>query len=189
MWQWYQQVANAVLARDPRGYKAIIEYLTPFDELVELGSDVDVTTPDLAIAEATVWVNDDDVVPTESVSLTATGKLKTKKIPAGEYHALYQDYVCGCVLRVARELFALLPLQTVLVHAVAGQIDSATGHEVEQTIVSVALPRERFVGLNFEAIDCSDAVSAFPHRMKLVKTKGFKPVEPLTVAEARAAVA
>ena len=38
-----------------------------------------------------------------------------KPMPKGLFHGIYLDYLCGCVLRVAREVFALLPVDTVLV--------------------------------------------------------------------------
>ncbi len=32
-----------------------------------------------------------------------------------KFYELYQDYVCGVALRVARELFAILPLNTAFI--------------------------------------------------------------------------
>ena len=40
-------------------------------------------------------------------------------MPKGRFHEIYQDYLCGCLLRVAREVFALFPVDTVLVTAVS----------------------------------------------------------------------
>ena len=44
------------------------------------------------------------------------------------YFELQQDYVSSCILRIARDLFALLPLIMVIIHAYH-QLNTETGHE------------------------------------------------------------
>jgi hypothetical protein len=102
-----------------------------------------------------------------------------KNMAAGKYWALYQDHVCSAGLRVARELFALLPIKVVFVHTYADAVDTATGHAAHVPIVSVAFEREKFGRLNFEALDASDAVGGFGGVMKFKKTSGFGKVEVL----------
>lgn len=46
--------------------------------------------------------------------------------------------------------------------------------------LSVVFNREVLNGLNFEAIDPSDAMKNFRHNMKFMKTKGFSPVERIS---------
>jgi hypothetical protein len=48
-------------------------------------------------------------------------------------------------------------------------------------ILSVRIEKSRLETLNFETIDCSDAMQNFKHNMKFKKTKGFDPVEKLTI--------
>jgi hypothetical protein len=67
----------------------------------------------------------------------------------------------------------------VFVHAVGEILNPQTGHQEQQPIVSVAIPRATLNKLNFNQIDCSDSMSNFSHRMKFSKTKGFAPVEAL----------
>jgi hypothetical protein len=43
----------------------------------------------------------------------------------------------------------------------------------------VKIYRETLSRLNLDAIDCSDAMQNFEHRMKFLKTAGFQPVEKL----------
>jgi hypothetical protein len=99
------------------------------------------------------------------------------------FYELYQDYVCGAVLRVARELFALLPIEMVLVTATGTLLNTQTGHMEEQPILSVAMPRKTLEKLNLDMIDPSDSMSNFIHRMKFMKTKGFAKVERISPEE------
>jgi len=118
----------------------------------------------------------DDIVPTYSLSLTKTGKLSKKDLTKTAYYELVQDYVCSCALRIARDMFALLPLEIVVVHAVDRIINSQTGHQEDATILSIVFERKVLNSLNFDNLDPSDALNNFRHNMKFLKTAGFKTV-------------
>lgn len=125
-------------------------------------------------------VKSDQIVPTFSMSLTRTGKLSKKELTKTAYYELMQDYVCSCAIRIARDMFALLPLHTVVIHAVDHIIDSQTGHHEDSTILSIVLERDVLNSLNFSNIDPSEAMNNFRYNMKFLKTSGFKPVERIT---------
>ena len=93
------------------------------------------------------------------------------------YFSLMQDYICSTMIRVARDSFALLPVEKVYVHAVDDVLNTATGHQDEVTLVSVEFDRARLQSLNMELIDPSDAITGFNNNMKFAKTTGFKAVE------------
>ncbi|MDP3278687.1 MAG: hypothetical protein Q8Q09_26085 [Deltaproteobacteria bacterium] len=44
---------------------------------------------------------------------------------------------------------------------------------------SIAFSRETFARLNFTALDASDSMMNFVHRMKFARTTGFSAIEPL----------
>ena len=95
----------------------------------------------------------------------------------------YQDYVCGCVLRVAREVFAVLPVDTVLVTASVDETRGRLRREATKPVLSVAIPCAKLEGLAFDRIDPSDAIEDFLHRghFKASRSTGeFEPVNPLT---------
>ena len=87
----------------------------------------------------------------------------------------------SCTLRIARDLFALLPLNTVIIHAYDTQLNTETGHEERILILSIQIDREILNGLNFDYIDCSDSLNNFPHHMNFRKTKGFGVVGKINV--------
>ena len=93
------------------------------------------------------------------------------------YFDYTQDYVCSCAIRLARELFAILPISHVVVHAVDNIVNTTTGNQEDCTILSVRFNKDSFAGINFDRIDASDFVEGFEHNMKFMKTTGFKQVK------------
>jgi hypothetical protein len=128
-------------------------------------------------------VQSDQVVPREAKTLTKAGKLSVKPIPESKFNELYQDYVCGCVLRTARELFATLPLKLVVVNVTTRMLNSSTGRLDNLTVLSIAVPRATLDEMNLEAVDPSDAMKLFPHRMGFKRSLGFSAVQPLAKTE------
>ena len=96
---------------------------------------------------------------------------------------LFQGRFDALALRVGRELFAFLPVEMVVVDVQANLLNTRTGHQGIETILSVAMSRAVFAALNFERLDPSDAMENFPHRMNFRKAAGFDPVEPFSDQE------
>jgi len=184
-WQEARALAKRILGGDQEAYLEAIEETQPFSEIRELGSSFSLRVVDKFTVEATLLVNDADVVPSEVKSLLQSGKLSTKKMPKGAYQELYQDYVCSCALRVAGEILALLPVQMVIVSALGNLLNTKTGYIEEQTILSVAIPRETFSGLNLQTVDPSDSMNNFVHRMDFKKTSGFRIVQKIDALSLR----
>jgi hypothetical protein len=182
-WAESRALATRIMAGDPEAHLQAIEGLAPFAEIAGLGSSVQLIVDDGGAVEALLHVNGDIVIPSEIKSLLQSGRLSVKKMPRGQFFDLYQDYVCGCVLRVARELLALLPVRAVVVTALGDVLNLGTGHVESQPILSAAVPRRTLERLNFDNLDPSDSLRNFVHRMSFRKGKGFEPVEQLTIAD------
>lgn len=160
-------------------YYDIIAEANPFEDLLEYGSGFEFGTDDPDLMEIEFQVKSDTVVPKTSKTLTKTGKLSEKALSKTDYYDITQDYVCSCAIRLAREIFALLPVETVIVHADDMILDTATGRDKTQTILSVRFLRSRFENINFDRIDPSDFLETFEHHMKFRKTAGFSEVKRL----------
>lgn len=119
------------------------------------------------------------VIPKETKSLLKSGKLSVKKMPIGRFYEIYQDYICSCIFRIVNELFALLPIEVVIVTAFDEILNTSTGHLEAQPILSVTAPRKTIKSFNMDRIDPSDAMSNFVHNMNFKKTKGFSMVKQL----------
>ncbi len=182
-WAWHQQLASAVLAGDLQAYETAISYFEPLEELEEQGCQIQLGTTDPWYVAASILAKDDSIVPTEEKSLLASGKLSSKKMPAGKQREIYQDYVCGCALRAAREMLALLPVQFVLVHVSIVMLNKSTGHQEPTTVLSVAFSRSGVDRLNINALDPSDSMANFVHRMGFKKSSGFARVDAVQPGE------
>ena len=173
-----QKIANGVLNKDISAYKDAIEFFEPYADISELGTQVNLTF-ETDHANIILYVNDGQVIPNFILSQTSTGKLSRKNMPATKFNELYQDYVCSCVLRVARETLAYLPVNFVVVNAVGTLFDSTTGYEDQKTILSVVISPEKLDRLNLETIDPSDSMKNFTHHMQFNKSKGFTGITPI----------
>lgn len=172
-----QPFAQSVLAGDIDSYFKVIEQVGPFDDLLEYGSGFEVGTDDPKIMEIEFQVRSDEIIPTEYPDMKANGEIVMKAFSKSAYYELVQDYVSSTVLRVARDTFALLPVQQVIVHAVDKILNPATGNDEEVTIVSVRFKRDAMAVLNYERIDPSDCVENFECNVKFRKTAGYAPVD------------
>jgi len=77
---------------------------------------------------------------------------------------------------------ALLPVERVIVHVNAQLLNSVTGYKEPKTILSALYPKATINQLNFDAIDCIQAMGNFKHNMQFSKTKGFTAIEILDSA-------
>ncbi|MBR2523029.1 MAG: DUF4236 domain-containing protein [Clostridiales bacterium] len=171
--------ADRVLSGDTSAYLEVIGAFNPFEDLTDYGSNFLVGTDDPSILEVEFQVKSDEVVPTIGYSLTSTGKLSEKELGKAAYYDIVQDYVASTILRVARDAFALLPIQNVLIHACDTVINTATGHEEEMTLVSAKITRAQIEGINFEFVDPSDCLGTFECNCNFKKTSGYTPVDRL----------
>jgi hypothetical protein len=181
-----KELAVRILAGDHKAYITALVEFSPLTEISDLGSALKFTVHSARLIEAALNVNGTQAIPSEIKSLTAAKKKSVKPMPKGRFHELYQDYVCGCVLRVAREVFALLPIETLLITAYVDALDSRTGLNVEQAVLSLVLPRSVVHRLDFDHLNPSDSLENFQHRGDFKasrKTETFLPILPLTPAD------
>lgn len=174
-WDETRTLAEHVLNGDIDSYFYVISEMHPFEEILDFGSDFDVGTDDPSIMEVEFHAKTSKVVPNHVLSMTKTGGVSSKAMSKTMHFDIAQDYICSCILRIAREMFALLPIERVAIHAV-DTVTDASGNESDDTVLSVLIRREQFDGINFDLIDPSDTIETFEHNMNFKKTQGLKPV-------------
>jgi hypothetical protein len=185
-WEALKRFSQRILAGEHKAYTEALVRFSPLAELSTLGSSIHFSVQDAKTLEATLKVNGEQAIPRQVKTLTTTEKLTVKPMSRNRFYELYHDYVAGCVLRVAREVFAILPVETLLVTASADCLDTATGQQAERPVLSVIASRSGIERLDFENLDPSDATEAFPHRGKFKasrKSGAFEPIAPLTTAD------
>jgi len=126
-WQKTHLLATKVLKGDLSAYGEALSEISANGELATLGYSIVFKVENHETIACELLVCGNDVITQETKMLSASGKLASKPMPKARFHEIYQDYVCGCALRVAREIFALLPVNLVIVTAFARQTDAGTG--------------------------------------------------------------
>jgi hypothetical protein len=182
-WDKMKSLARRILAGEHSAYTEALVQFSGLAEISDLGSSIHFTIHSLKLVECGLNVNGLQSIPADQKTLTAAGKLSVKPMPKARFHEIYQDYVCGCVLRVAREIFALLPIEMVLVTASVDMVDSKSGQTIAQPVLSVAIDRAEIRQFVFEHLDPSDAIETLRHRgdAKASRKSGeFEIIPPLT---------
>lgn len=178
-WKDVRDIALRMLNGDHQAKLDAIEAFDSFSEISHLGSSTQIVVHENGVLEAKLAIHASKVIPTDMKSLLKSGKLSVKSMPIGRFNELYQDYVCSCALRVARELMAVLTDEIVIVTALDDVLNSATGHMEERPILSVAFSRSTVDGLSLDTLDPSDSMRNFVHTMSFKKGFGFSPVSAL----------
>ena len=182
-WRHMHALANGVLSGEPGAYSQAITEFSSLAEVSGIGSSLHVTIHSPKLIGCGLTVNGREAIPADEKSLTAAGKVSVKTMPKARFHEIYQDYVCGCVLRFAREMLALLPVDEVLVTASVDGTDTRTGRPAAVPVLSVAIGRAGVERLDFEKLDPSDSMANFLHRGDVMvsrKSGEFAPIVPLT---------
>lgn len=173
-------IVNGVISKNPQAYTYALNYFNPLEDLQEYGSHIsfEVSTDKISVD---FYVHSEDVVPNTTKIILRKGlEIKEEHLSKSRFNEIYQDYVCSCILKIAKEIFQLLPVvNKVQVNAKGSLLNSATGNFEEQTIVSVNINRAKLNELNLNLLDPSDSMSNFEHRMEFKKNEGFRPVKDL----------
>ena len=154
---YFKTHANGILNGDIDTYYEVINDVNPLDDLMSYGSEFECGTDDPRMIAIHFHVNSGKVLG------------DAKKLPKTEYNDLWQDYVCACTLRIARDMFALLPVRHIVVDA----------RDWLKEILSVDFTRREFEQLDFDDLDASDTVGQFNHRMVFSLQDGFSRITPI----------
>lgn len=154
MWTYYHDIAPKILSGEIDSYLQLIYEVNPLDDLLAYGSGFEFGTDDPKKIEVEFSVNE-----------RALQKIRDT-LNRTEYNDLLQDFVCSVCIRIARDMFALLPVNYTVVHAI---LDG-------KTILSVNFDRKTLSTIKFGYIDPSDTVSKFAHNMDFNKSNGFSNV-------------
>ncbi|MFD1425821.1 hypothetical protein JOD24_001554 [Kroppenstedtia sanguinis] len=177
-WQDRTELAKRVLTGDLQAYTEVVRREAPFEEIIDLGSSLTLAMG-TDRTEVVLHVPFEKVVPDTEKRLTAKGNVSMNEMTQTLKNHIYQDFVCSCVLRIARELFALIPMEQVLIHVEEEFLAQGTGRKMKETILSVRITRSELAPIPLESVDCLDGIASFPHQMNFLETRGFQPVNRL----------
>ena len=155
MWSYYYEAAPKVLDGDIDTYLQLIDEVNPLGDLLAYGSDFEFGTDDPRKLAVEYVVNQDVLAEAKRTMLLS------------KYNDLLQDFICSMAIRIARDMFALLPVSDVVVHAVLGS----------NTVLSADFDRDTLYQVKFGFVDPSEVMAKFNHNMKFSANLGFYPVE------------
>lgn len=181
VWQENISLAKEVLNKNVDAYLKVINEYSSMHDIAAFGSEFEFGSDDGNTLTANFLVNIEGVVPSVGFKQSDSGKVSDFTLKGSAYNDLAQDYVCSCAIRIAREVFALLPIDFLIVNAQDKIFDSSTGNQRDATILSTLFIRDGFSNINFDMIDPSDFVARFKTNQSFTKTNGFKEVEELTM--------
>lgn len=127
-WGYLHKKAVAVFDGDIDTYLEIISTVNPYDDLLDYAENFEFGTEDPTMIEVEFSIIED-----------ITNKLKKN---------VFEDYYCAIAVRVARDTFALLPVEKTIVHVM---------HK-EKEILDASFDREKIHELNIVGLDASDLV-------------------------------
>lgn len=128
------KMASRILSGDVDTYLEVIERMRPVDDLALYSGDFEFGTDNPSYVEVEFVVNPERVL--------------TK----GVFDDLLEEFVSAVAVRVARDMFALLPITKALIHV---EINS-------NTILSVIFDRSKLCGINYRGTSASEIVKRFP---------------------------
>lgn len=176
-----RELANGVLRQDEDAWKEALQTLCPLDTLSSVAKTCRMRWDGSRVLQATLEIADDEVIPDTVLTFTKTGKLSEKAMGQKRRWEMYEDLVCAAAIRTAREVFAVLPFQSVAVHCSAEAPNRETGAIEQQVVLSVHYPRVEFQALRFDGIDPSDSMRRFVHNKDFKRGEGFRPVQQLAI--------
>lgn len=179
LWKEKKELSERVEAGDLVVYEEILKEIGPFTSLKNIANGFRFWFADQYRGGVEVDVKGEHVVPDEIKLLTSTGKLTKKAMPVTRKWEIYQDYVCGCMFRGAREIFSLLPVQFLITSAHSVLVNPRNGRHERMCLGSFAIHRDSLHHIDFRHVDFSEAAKTFVHRMNFSKRTGFEPVEGL----------
>lgn len=97
--EFYKSVAGKVLKGDIDAYLDVIEFAKPLDDLLECGGEFEIGTDSSGMMEVEFRIKSEDI------------------IEKSEEDNVFCDYVCATTIKGARDIFALLPVGIVVMHA------------------------------------------------------------------------
>jgi len=177
-WDNDKALAPRLIAGEAGAIKEVIEEMQSLSDQDLIGSAVSFLIND-GFLHAKPEVHSDEIVPNFRRQQLASGKLSETKMPVGQFNELYQDYVSSVALKIAGDLFNIVPLDEIYVTCLTQMLNPQTGHQEMTPILSVQFVRQTFKSLNLASLDPSDSMANFNHVMSFKKTKGFAQVEPL----------
>lgn len=133
-WDFLKGISHRILSGDIDAYLETIEKMRPIDDLLDYGSQFEFGTDNPKSMEVEFQINQHNEMVSNGIN-----------------SELYNEYVAAFTIRVARDLFALLPVRYVIVHVQSG----------EKSVLEARFDKSVLLGINFKVEKASKIIKRF----------------------------
>lgn len=173
-------IIQNILSKNPDYYRKISEY-RPFDNfLKEYGSTASYNYYE-DIIDVELFINIEDVVPINKTTVTASGVLSSKPFSDSERNKIIKNYVSSLTLRLVEEMFAVFPVNEIIISVIHNERSSKTGNFEDVAILSSSISRNILETLNLDYVNPSEALSNFKTNIKYSNSNGLQNIEKISV--------
>ncbi|MCY8666791.1 DUF4236 domain-containing protein [Bacillus haynesii] len=123
---------------------------------------------------------DTSILPNQEEYISSAGNLLTKKLTKTKYYQNQLNFIASLSIGLAKVIFQIIPVETVLINVLEKRIDTVDGHEKTMTIFGVKFKKEQFMDLNINYIKPIDTLQLFETSLDFKKTKGLQPVDRMS---------
>lgn len=131
------------------------------------------------LVHAILALHNQTIVPDFHLKYMPSGKLTEVKMPREKSLKLYRGYASSAVLKVASDLFRLIPAGNVVVTAIAPCQVADSEYDEEWPVLSANLLRQNVLAMDMPNVDPVAALKIFQHSERFHATQGFGRIIPL----------
>lgn len=131
------------------------------------------------LVHAILALHNRSIVPDFHLKYMPSGKLTEVKMPREKSMKLYRAYASSAALKVASDLFRLVPTGNIVVTAIAPCNVAESEYDEEWPVMSVNLMRKSVMEMEMSKVEPVGALQAFQHAERFHPTQGFGRVVPL----------
>lgn len=145
-------------------------------------------TVDNGLVHAILALHNQSIVPDFHLKYMPSGKLTEVKMPREKSLKLYRAYASSAVLKVASDLFRLVPVSNLVVTAIAPCSVADSEYDEDWPVLSANLMREPVMQMDMSHVEPVAALKAFQHSERFHPMHGFGRIIPLRSIPTRMAI-
>lgn len=181
-WRELIDLAEDILKGSISSYFKAIKIINPFEDLLELGIDFEFGADNSDVMHVEYVIDSRKIIPYYKLTSSKMGVLNKSNFSREEYNNLVKDYISGCAVRIARELFALIPIKEVIVHIVDHKFNTDSRINEKLTVFSADIKRELIENLDIDKLTPFDILENSKYSINFNEYDGLQITDRITSA-------
>ncbi|MDC0736756.1 hypothetical protein N6L24_00555 [Cognatishimia sp. SS12] len=186
-WEREQATYHGVMQGDDAVLLSVIKSQQTLSKIHKLGRGLGFSVNG-GLIHAVLSLHDQSIVPDFHLKYMPSGKLTELKMPREKSMRLYRAYAASATLKVASDLFRLVPADVLVVSCIAPCHVTESAYDEDWPVLSAAFKRDRFEQVDLPNIEALPALSRFKVAEAFHPTHGFGRIAPIIDIPARMAV-